>query len=97
MVFFGAFRDGPASLQFSSMQVATIFALWGVVISAIYMLRAYRAVFMGPPGTAVAGWPDLTQPQRWPVILLVAVLMAAGFVPQYFLSFLTPPLQALLR
>ena len=26
-----------------------ILALWGVVISAVYMLRAYRAIFMGEP------------------------------------------------
>ena len=32
MVFFGAFRQGTSTLQFSPMQVATVFALWGVVI-----------------------------------------------------------------
>ena len=40
MVFFGAFKNGPASLQFSPTQIATIVALWGVVISAVYMLQA---------------------------------------------------------
>ena len=30
-----------------SFQFATLLALWGVVISAVYMLRAYRAIFMG--------------------------------------------------
>ena len=34
--------------------------------------------------------------QRWPVILLLGTLMIAGFAPQYFLSYLTPALQALL-
>jgi NADH-quinone oxidoreductase subunit M len=104
MVFFGAFRQGTAAVQlspmqinFSPMQVATIFALWGVVISAIYMLRAYRAVFMGEPGETVGGWTDLVSAQRWPVILLVAARLVAGFAPQYFLSYLTPTLQAVLR
>ena len=27
---------------------ATVGALWGVVISAVYMLRAYRNIFLGP-------------------------------------------------
>lgn len=97
MVFFGAFREGPATLQFSPLQIATVFALWGVVISAVYMLRAYRAVFMGEPEERAASWPDLAGVQRWPVILLVAFLLAAGFAPQYFLSYITPTLQALLR
>jgi NADH:ubiquinone oxidoreductase subunit 4 (subunit M) len=63
----------------------------------VYMLRAYRRVFMGEPGEAVAKWSDLAQPQRWPVILLIAALMLAGFAPNYFLSYITPSLQAVLR
>ena len=31
-----------------------VFALWGVVISAVYMLRAYRAIFLGEPGKDAA-------------------------------------------
>ena len=47
MVFFGAFRHGANLTAFTIFQIATVLALWGVVISAVYMLRAYRAVFMG--------------------------------------------------
>ncbi len=97
MVFFGAFKQGPASLQFSAMQIATICALWGVVISAVYMLRAYRAVFFGEPSKAVVDWVNPTRVARWPVILLIAVLLIAGFAPNYFLSFIRPTIEALLR
>ncbi len=47
MVFFGAFRNGADLNGFHLYQIATLLALWGVVISAVYMLRAYRAMFMG--------------------------------------------------
>jgi len=97
MVFFGAFKNGPASLQFSPMQIATIFALWGVVISAVYMLRAYRRVFLGEPQKPIAAWENPTRIARWPVLLLLAVLMVAGFAPNYFLSFIRPTVEALLR
>jgi NADH-quinone oxidoreductase subunit M len=97
LVFFGAFREGTATLQFSPMQIATVFALWGVVISAVYMLRAYRAVFMGDPVETVTGWTDLVRAQRWPVILLIAALLVAGFAPGYFLSYLKPTLEAVLH
>ena len=43
----------PAAPNF---QLAMVFALWGVVISAVYMLRAYRAIFLGEPASAVAAW-----------------------------------------
>src|SRR5207248_6204856 len=56
MVFFGAFQKGWELGQFHLFQIATILALWGVVISAVYMLRAYRHAFMG---TLPDRWKDL--------------------------------------
>lgn len=97
MVFFGAFKQGTASLQFSPTQIATICALWGVVISAVYMLRAYRRVFLGEAQKSVIGWADVTRAARWPVMLLIAVLLISGFAPNYFLSFIRPTIEALLR
>src|SRR3954469_11103319 len=47
MVLFGAFRNGANPERFTIYQVATVLGLWGAVMSAVYMLRAYRAVFMG--------------------------------------------------
>ena len=97
MIFFGAFGNaGSGRHSFSSLQVTTMLALWGVVISAVYMLRAYRTVFMGPVGKRWAQLPDLGYALRWPIILLLAALLLAGFYPQLFTHFIQPTLQALL-
>src|SRR5438093_11527355 len=47
LIFFGAIRNGWEMQRFHIFQIATVLALWGVVISTIYMLRAYRSAFMG--------------------------------------------------
>src|SRR5205814_9616263 len=47
MIVFGAFRNGFDYQHFHVFQWATLLALWGVVISAVYMLRAYRRTFFG--------------------------------------------------
>src|SRR6266704_5257114 len=47
MIFFGAIRNGWEMQRFHIFQIATVLALWGVVISTVYMLRAYRSTFMG--------------------------------------------------
>ena len=47
LVFFGGFQSYDPSGPMTSLQVGTILALWGVVISAVYMLRAYRSIFLG--------------------------------------------------
>ena len=90
MVFFGAFRSGFDMNGFHMFQVATVLALWGVVISAVYMLRAYRAAFMGATPERWSGLPDIGNKLRAPIVLLVAALLWIGFFPQTFVRVLTP-------
>jgi NADH-quinone oxidoreductase subunit M len=90
MIFFGAFARGAAG-SFSWFQTATALALWGVVISAVYMLRAYRRVFWGTRGSAVSDdTVDISSGVRWAVILLVALLLVTGFRPGILLHYLNP-------
>ena len=78
LVFFGGFRDYNPAEGFSRLQWTTVFALWGVVISAVYMLRAYRSIFQGElvPNRTLTDPPLL---QRIPIVLLIAVLLVVGF------------------
>jgi NADH-quinone oxidoreductase subunit M len=94
-IFFGAFKPA-AGLSASNFYLATVFALWGVVISAVYMLRAYRAIFLGEPGKDAAMWADPAKALRWPVVLLLAVLLLAGFAPRVFLAYVQPSIEAIL-
>ncbi len=102
LVLFGAFGAQVSKLvpvsgnpiapppTFTHFQVATVCALWGVVISAVYMLRGFRAVFLGELDKRWAKIPDLARTIRWPVILLLATLMLGGFIPRFFLKFVQP-------
>jgi len=90
LVFFGAFAHGAVG-TFGWFQVATALALWGVVITAVYMLRAYRRIFWGSRGSAVkddAG--DVSCNVRWAVILLIAALLVTGFRPALLLDYINP-------
>ena len=93
MIFFGAFRRGADLNGFHLYQWATLLALWGVVISAVYMLRAYRATFMGPMPERWAAVTDIRQTLRLPLALLVAALLWIGFFPQTFVRILKPTFQ----
>src|SRR5207247_6865770 len=48
MIFFGAIRNGWELQRFHIFQIATVLALWGVLISTAYMLRASRSTVLGP-------------------------------------------------
>jgi NADH-quinone oxidoreductase subunit M len=79
LVFFGAAAAGPV------MILPVVVAVWGVVISAIYMLRAYRWVFWGPIAERWESLTDIGPSAKWAVILLLVPLMVAGFYPQFIL------------
>jgi len=95
LVFFGAFRHAGEGLSFSPFQITTIIALWGVVISAVYMLRAYRATFLGEINERWKALPDLSCALRPAVIVLLAALLVAGFRPQMFVNLVTPVVKTL--
>lgn len=96
MIFFGAYKPGVDAGLIGSYKIATIFALWGVVIGAIYMLRAYRAIFMGELTNVRPDWIDPIMRLRLPVLMLVIPLFLAGFFPNLLLSYLKPSVEALL-
>jgi NADH-quinone oxidoreductase subunit M len=93
MIFFGAFENGREIERFHIFQIATVLGLWGVVISAVYMLRAYRKVFMGTLGERCSNLVDLHRSLRLPVTLLVAALLWFGFFPQSFVRIVAPAFQ----
>ena len=112
MVFFGAFGSGSGASgmeaglvrKFDFHQIATVCGLWGVVVSAIYMLRAYRHVFLGQPRTismvnetGERSLPtDLLGGQRWSLVLLLVGLLTVGFQPGMLVKTLKPVLTSLL-
>ena len=90
MIFFGAFQNDWEMVRFHIFQVATVLALWGVVISAVYMLRAYRKTFMGTIAERWNNLVDLHPSLRVPVALLIGALLWYGFFPQTFVRVITP-------
>jgi NADH-quinone oxidoreductase subunit M len=101
LVFFGAFAtgepqmgflDGKEVFGFNGYQIATICAVWGIVISAIYMLRAYRRVFMGPLSDRWSRLTDLSGFPHAAIVILLAIMLFFGFFPQILVNLVTPAL-----
>ncbi len=91
-IFFGAFGSQTAGLWFAT---ATVLALWGVVISAVYMLRATRRIFMGEAPADAPVVADLAGAGKLAAILLLVALLVLGFCPNLLLNLLKPALTAL--
>jgi NADH-quinone oxidoreductase subunit M len=90
LVFFGAFKTATPGAAFNGYQWAAVFGLWGLVISAVYMLRAYRGIFFGERPARWSAVKDVSLADGWPVVLLVATLVLLGFAPQLILQVVEP-------
>lgn len=93
LVFFGAFSSvlaTDAAFGLDNFQWTTVVAVWGVVISAVYMLRAYRKVFYGTMPERWASLTDADSVTRYAVVLLIIAMMIIGFYPQAILELITP-------
>ncbi|WP_367873124.1 NuoM family protein [Luteolibacter sp. Populi] len=88
LVFLASFQNYNPAKGLGPVQIACILAIWGVVISAIYMLRAYRNIFQGAPVKATVDTPDLTFADRIPALLLAIALLAVGLFPNLLLNLL---------
>jgi NADH-quinone oxidoreductase subunit M len=88
LVFLAAFKSYDGSSGLGPVQIACILSIWGVVISAIYMLRAYRNMFQGPTVQRTASVADLSLTDRIPALLLVITLFAVGLYPNLLLNLL---------
>ncbi|MFT4176086.1 MAG: NADH-quinone oxidoreductase subunit M [Luteolibacter sp.] len=88
LVFLSSFRDYSPINGLGPVQIACIFAIWGVVISAVYMLRAYRRIFQGPSVKLTESAADITCIEKIPAILLILALLAVGLYPNLLLNLL---------
>ena len=88
LVFLSAFQDYTPADGLGPVQIACILAIWGVVISAVYMLRAYRNIFQGPAVKSTENAADLTLTDHIPAVLLIIALLAVGIYPNLILNLL---------
>ena len=92
LVFLSGFKSYNGE-SLGSVQTATILALWGVVISAVYMLRAYRQTFQGAPVSHPSSEhvKDFGPFCQIPAGILAIALLIVGLYPNSLLQFLDEP------
>ncbi len=86
MVFFGGFKEFDG--EFKLIHWTTILAIWGVVISAVYMLRGFRNVFLGQSLESRQLSDPTLLSVRVPICFLIAVLIGVGVFPSVLLDLL---------
>ncbi len=81
LVLLGTFRANTA---------AAAFAVFGVILAALYVLLPYQRMFTGPREEGIAGAVDLVGREKAAMIPLVVAMLALGFFPGPVLDVLSP-------
>ncbi len=84
---------------FQTNRIATVFAAFGLVLSAVYTLWVIQRVFHGPVQTPAVTAPvhDLSRVELLTYAAMVIGLVWMGMSPQSFLSLSSPVIEALLQ
>lgn len=86
LVFIGAWSQGSTLFR-----IATICAVWGIVVTATYLLWAVRTSFFGPFDEKWNMLKDATSlKQKFPYALLIAILLTVGFWPRLLTDIIRP-------
>ncbi len=87
LIFIGSWKSYP---------VVVGLAVFGVLITAIYLLRAVQSMCFGAPNPKWAGLKDArTLAEKFPFVLLLGALLLFGFWPQGLLRIIQPAVLAL--
>lgn len=79
-------------------KVPAILAIWGLVVTGVYLLRAVKDAWYGELPARWKGLKDaITPAQRAPFVLLVGVLLLFGFWPQPMLRVIHQGAQPLME
>ncbi len=88
LVFIGSWQKFP---------VIVGFAVFGILITALYLLRAVQKVCYGPENPSLKNLKDVSGFfEKFPFILLLGALLIFGFWPQGLLNIIRPAVTALL-
>ncbi len=92
LIFFSAFDTYRSSGEWTMLTTTTVISLWGIVISATYGLRSFRAVFQGASNTYLTQRMESQSIKdikfsAWIVsIILIIALFILGISPQLFIQ-----------
>ncbi len=92
--FVGEFLLFVGLYQYSA--AFTAFAGLGIILGAVYMLRAYQKVMLGEATEATSHFKDVNWSEKLVLIPLAGIVFWIGVYPKYFLDIAEPALNKIL-
>jgi len=94
LAFIGAFTSNVATPV--SMQCLTVIAIFGIILTASYLLWMLKRVFFGPVSEKVQNISDLNPGETVVFVSLVLVIAVFGFYPSAITNVFVPTISAII-
>ena len=78
---------------FSVFKVITIFATLGILLNAVYFLRAYQRVFMGEVNEQYSNFKDIGKREIITLVPLAIFVIGFGVYPSPLINVIAPAMQ----
>jgi NADH-quinone oxidoreductase subunit M len=82
---------------FSVFRTLTIIGTLGILLNAVYFLRAYQHVFLGPLNEKYKDYTDMSTMDLAIVIPLAVIILFLGVYPAPLIDMIAPTLDALIQ
>lgn len=82
---------------FSVFRTLTIIGTLGILLNAIYFLRAYQHVFLGPANEAYKTLTDMTARELFCIIPITIIVIVLGVYPAPLLDAIAPTMDSLIK
>ncbi len=82
---------------FSIFRTLTIIGTLGILLNAIYFLRSYMHIFLGPVSNAYEGLKDMNGRELLTIVPLAIIVIALGVYPRLMLDVISPTMNSLIK
>ena len=82
---------------FSAFRTLTIIGTLGILLNAIYFLRAYQRVFLGPLNKKYDELADISNRELFTIIPLAILVLLFGVYPAPLLNIISPAMDGIIK
>ena len=82
---------------FSEFQLITVIGTLGILLNAIYFLRAYQRVFLGKLNDRCKEYKDINGLELAAVIPLAIIVLFLGVYPQPLIDIISPAIENIIN
>jgi len=81
---------------FSAFRTLTIIGTLGILLNAIYFLRAYQKIFLGPLNEKYNDLKDISKRELFTIVPLAIIILLFGVYPAPLLNMISPAMEGII-